>query len=208
MTSYERFEKTTHGPWETAGLDVQFRVESEGNTVRVFFQCTKSLVDWIVDFLSFPVVHAFSKTMKLHAGYELAFSTAFNSIIAEIQKYQRFYDALKIEIHGYSYGGGIATLLHLYIKRCFQWHEVHTELYGSPRVVFGKLTESDARLFDGLVSFKVHGDIVTHYMPKLTGYKDVGEVRYIGNRSNGWKLSWRKHAPESYRNALLKLNRQ
>lgn len=200
MTANEAFDKCVHGPWKTVGLDVQYRIEREGSLTLVFFQCTKSWVDWIIDFLVFPFVLLFSfKNTKLHTGYWAAFSSALPELSRDLNANGAFVTGARVMIFGYSYGGGVAKVLHRWLRDWFDIG-VRTYTFGAPRVFWGKLSDEAIRATRDITNFRVRGDVVTHYMPRISGYQDDGFIVEIGDPSG---LSWKKHRTEEYRKNLV-----
>jgi hypothetical protein len=201
MTALEQFENTVHGPWETSGVDVQYRVELDSDVVRVYFQCTKTWRDWLYDFWFTPERGgSFYGKYRVHAGYLRAFESVARDVIQRIIETMPSDSHGRIQIFGYSYGGAMATLLHLFLKMYWGGVTIQTWTFGSPRTLWGEIGPKIERLFDGLTNFKASGDLVTHYMPRFTGYRDVGLTVMVGEPR---KLpSFKAHVTRNYRKAL------
>lgn len=200
MNALDQFEKAVHGPWKTKGLDVQYRVELVDDVVRVYFQCTKSFLDWLYDFWFTPTRGGtlYGK-YRVHAGYLRVFESVVKDVIYDILDMIPKTGA-RIQLFGYSYGGSVATLLHLFLRTFWPNTIVQTWTFGAPRVFWGNLTPETEALLDTVTAFKVWGDIAAMYMPKFTGYRDVGNVVMIGNPR---KIpSPRMHKTSEYRSFL------
>ena len=201
MTVLEQFEKAVHGPWRTTGLDVQYRVERGEDCVRVYFQYTRSLLDWIIDLMAWPVLRGIERgEYYAHSGYTKAWESAANDVLTDIV-IARGVDACdRLEIYGHSYGGAIALLLHQTVRRYWAMSSVQTFVFGAPRVFWGEITERMRYFMEGVTAYRMDGDAVTHFPPRFLGYKDAGNVVKIGPKRRF--LSFNAHKPSEYRKNL------
>jgi hypothetical protein len=178
MTDLELFEKATHGPWITAGDDVQYKVDDG----LLCFQQSASKDDWLANF-NFPAqaYRDMKKPFYVHRGFLKKWKSV-RKIIAELD-----FEA----IAGYSHGGPLAALA--FEDARFRGKViVSTTLFGSPRFLWKP--NLDALMHFGLIiNINVRGDLVAAVPPWYT---------YAGVRCEygPWSLPvpW-KHEPKQYR---------
>ena len=194
----ELFERGTTGPWTTAGLDVQYKVEREMDRVFLSFQCTASESDWWYNFQFAKVLYKDSTyPFWCHQGFAALYHSVRDSVLADI-KAQVTAGARFLTILGYSQGGALATLAH---EDC-GWHwpllETTTYVFGSPRVLAVCPAVVTAR-FTHLSRYEVRGDPVPLAPPVIWGYRHVGNGIQIGP----WSFPWfDKHDPINYQRGL------
>ncbi len=171
----EVFEDAIRGPWETAGLDVQFRIKDEGDMAEVYFQGSVSELDWRLnfDFIVKPY-NDMPVPWLAHGGFVIGYKSVRDAIMSRIntKKY--------VFISGYSLGAAYAQLLLEDIR--FNHPEIDSGaiVYGAPRVFYLPPKVVRDRL-EPLIRVNNYGDIVTHVPPAWAGYRHVGEVYKIGS---------------------------
>lgn len=171
----EVFEDAIRGPWETAGLDVQFRIKDEGDMAEIYFQGSVSEQDWRLnfDFIMEPY-NDMPVPWLAHGGFVIGYKSVRDAIMSRIntKKY--------VFISGYSLGAAYAQLLLEDIR--FNHPEIDSGaiVYGAPRVFYLPPKVVRDRL-EPLIRVNNYGDIVTHVPPAWAGYRHVGEVYKIGS---------------------------
>lgn len=180
------FKEVLEGPWETAGLDVQFRFSAN----ILYLQCSTSQEDWKANF-DFPAVPYRDSPVKwkAHRGFINAWKSARDAILPHLLTIK---DPL---IVGYSHGAALSVLAHEDVRFNSRDPEVRvkTVAFGCPRVVWGSYG-IDHR-WEGLTRVAVSGDLVAHLPPALFGYRHVGYSHILGPKKFPW---WTHHTPTEY----------
>lgn len=204
------FEKTVSGPWETAGLDVQFKIIPVSAGKLVAFQGSVSPLDWEMNF-DFAVRPYRDQPVKwrAHRGFSLAWKSARDIIMP------RLAGSMAVLILGYSLGGAMAQLCHEDIR--FLWPEmpVDTITFGSPRVFWAPPKALRERMAE-VIRVRNVGDAVPTVPPAWLGYRHVGGGIKVGSFKHflktllpiktGTDLPGAKmHMIPSYREALAKM---
>lgn len=147
-------KQCTTGPWITAGLDVQYKIEGE----TLCFQYTVSDSDWAHNFFAIPTESNCGE--RVHAG----FNNLLESVLPEIGP-----KAGDIRlVTGFSQGGALAQLFSLFFDtRCIA--------FAAPKLVF-----MPRRTYPLIHRFEKRGDIVPWVPPYFCG---VGSVQKIGRLS-------------------------
>ena len=180
MTTIEIFDKCTgSNDWITSGNNVQWKTWNDGGKQYIAFQETRGWREWVMACKVWP--KRYFNTLA-HAGYVNHFYSWLDEAIGKIDF------TLPTVICGYSMGGALALLLARFMGDC----EVVT--FASPRVYF-----YGAKLENKITRYELRGDPVPHLPPCILGYKHVGEVVKLGDRSI---IKPSKHYPASYREAL------
>jgi hypothetical protein len=172
MSYRELFEATIRGPWETTGLDIQYRVVKNGKHAWLYLQQTAGKSDWNLNFNFWVEPYKdMPAPWKAHRGFVKAWKSARDEI------FQAVGNPDTLSISGYSHGGALAILAH----EDFTFHgfSVDTHAYGAPRVVWMPSPAIKER-FEGLGRITARGDIVATVPPALIGYRHVGSCVRFG----------------------------
>ncbi len=188
----EEFEKAVHGPWTTTGLDVQYRIERTATEIRVYFQHTKSWIDWILDASPWPVKDR--EGQYRHAGFYLAHLSAYRQVMLEAIGDKAPGETLPVKAFGYSLGGPLAGQFVRELTRTGYASCAYT--FASPRWSWGKDSPIDC-----VTNIRVLGDLLAAAFPRWLGYRDSGEDIWIGKIS---PLSPWKHSTDAYRKELVR----
>jgi len=174
-TIYQRFLRAINGPWETAGLDVQFSIVDLGETAEISFQGSVSPFDWRSNFDFFVEPYREMPVRWLaHKGFVLAYKSVRDQIIERIKSKKN------VTILGYSRGGALAQLCHEDIAFNLPGISLESYVFGAPRVLWMPPFEVRERFY-GLMRFENVGDIVPHIPPAWTGYRHVGGGYKVGS---------------------------
>lgn len=186
----EQFQCCLGGPWKTAGVDTQYKLLEYEDQVVLAFDGSSSFQDWR-DNAAFPVrpYRDMPEGWFAHGGFVRAWKRAEDHIAEEVI---RMLQGRRLEINGYSHGGGLAILAHEY----FVYHGFYptTLAFAPPRIIWLPTKEVSAR-FRNLTVVRNRGDIVTHLPPWLIGYRHVGTLKEIGEPRI---IGIRPHYPEEY----------
>lgn len=181
MTLQNRFNECIAGPWETAGDNIQFRLVTEGDTLKIFFQYTDiAQTRDIINDIDFPIALYRDEPIKwyVHRGFARGFKSVVDIIAQRIVEIAPEH----IYIAGYSAGGAYAALMH---EWCWfhGWADVETWTFGAPRVCY-ILPQKVRDRFENLHRVHDFRDIVTHLPPWIFGCEHVGQSVRVG------KIGW------------------
>lgn len=194
MTILDFFKTCNVGPWKEIGIKTNYRIEKTSEySARVYFQCSASVVDWVVNILFKPIIYKQSPVpWRVSLGFATVWHKCRDKIMTELDGYSI------VEIVGYSHGAVLASLLHedLVYSRGIR---PHTITFGGPRFCWFLPEEVKTR-FSDIKRYFVKGDLVTHLPPFCFGFDHIGTTCQVGPESN--KISWKHHRPEEYELAL------
>lgn len=168
MTYRELFLAIKYGQYKTAGLDVQYKIELDEPSKKIYllFQSSQSKTDWKINF-TFPAkVYKRQKNKFLvHYGYVKAWRSCNDTIIKELESVFIKHPDYTIVVSGWSYGGAISVLAAEDIRfRLGIKPELIT--YGAPKILYFNFTK---KYFLSCVSFCVqfaqYNDLVPHLPP-------------------------------------------
>lgn len=188
------FDRVTHGPFTTAGLDVQYRLERNADgKMWLFFQCTSSKGDWFFNFLFFKTLYRDMKIpMYVHTGFALLWHSVRDEIMDKLAK-EATSGASHLSIVGYSQGAALATLCHEDVGFQLPGLTCVTIGFGTPRVIWMPSKEIKRR-FAGYTRANCRGDIVSMVPPPPYGH--VGVEKLYGTPS---LPTTKRHEPSEYR---------
>lgn len=189
MDDLELFQACLRGPWETSGVDTQWRFLKGENAL--IFCGSNSKADWKANF-AFPVV-PYKKTpvrWYAHGGFVRRWKSARDDVFAWVNNLRDPNRVLVIA--GYSHGAALATLAH----EDFTFNGVATETttFGAPRVLWMPGKKVRGR-FRGVKVVSVRGDIVTHVPFAWMGYRHPVSKVKLGKFSL-WSV--KKHLWDTY----------
>lgn len=160
-----------------------YYAEREGNTLRLFFECSDGAEDWRSNFNFFAIPRKPYKNMRSLWFCHRGFLKVFKAIEPYIKDLICDPSVTRIETVGYSHGAALALLCCEYCMFNRPDAEVEGAGFGCPRVIWGPVPKE---VKQRLASFKVYrnrNDIVTYLPPILFGYRHVSPVIHIGKRS-------------------------
>jgi hypothetical protein len=149
-------------------MDVQFRVDRQGNAAGVFFQGSVSRRDWLLDFDA--CIHPYRDSpvkWQAHHGFVRGYKSVRETIMARLQGVTSIYCS------GYSLGAAYGTLFHEDARFNFPDATLCSILFGTPRVVWMPSNKVKERFVD-LVRVNVSGDLVSHLPSAFAGFRHVG----------------------------------
>jgi hypothetical protein len=172
------FDRVTSGLWKDAGADLQYRLEGD----VLLLKCSDSVEDWKHNLMFWWSLY---RGKVVHKGFKEVYLKA-----------KPVLDSLKFNlIVGYSFGAGVAHLVHL--------DRPNTTLitFGSPRVFVTPVKMPKH------TRIKNYGDIVSNLPPAWMLYRHTGtEILTSGNIVDLSKLSEIEkashHHPDEYRQRL------
>lgn len=194
MTILELFNLTQKGPWQTSGIDVQYRIEQYNNRLYIIFQQTSSKSDWKYNFTFPPIVYKKSPyPWRAHKGFTLLWHSVRDEILDKLAKLVT--PATEIYLVGFSLGAALAILAHEDIQYHHPACYIKTFAFGAPRVAW-LLPKIVKERLSGVRIFHRRGDIVQFVPPALLGYRHVGWRNRIGPIHFPWHTM---HEPKEYR---------
>lgn len=189
----ELFERVTHGPWTTSGLDVQYRLERDSDKLTLLFQCTSSKGDWYYNFLFFKTLYKdMAIPMYVHTGFAKLWHSVRDEIMDKL-KAEAVLGAIHLTIVGYSQGAALATLAHEDVGFQLPGLTCVTIGFGAPRVIWMPSKAIKTR-FASYTRATVRGDIVTMLPPPFYGH--IGKEALYGTPH---LPSAERHRPGEYR---------
>ena len=203
-TTYQLFYKCAWTvEYQTAGNDVNYAFEEQGDTLYIFFEGSSSITDWIRNFLFRKRPYKDMKIpYKVHRGFLKAWKEVEDIIITKITEKEPVvmedpeaisnkyslendfdYKWKKIVVVGYSHGGALAAFCH---ECVWFWRPDLRETgligYGfeAPRI-FGSFRVPKAlkERWETFFVVRTNNDIVTHCPPVIFGYCHVGEILQV-----------------------------
>ena len=167
------FKEGLNKQYSIANNGVSFAIDYDKTTLKIYFQWSKEISDWIYNF-DFPA-QSYRDTPKkwyIHRG----FKKAWKSIEDDIKFALTSELITEVQIVGYSHGAALAMLCHEFCK----FHRPELKItgygFGCPRVLWGLYGKDILSRWDGFYNIRNYDDIVTHLPPQILGYKHVGEV--------------------------------
>lgn len=191
MKPWELFKELWDAEYINSGDDVDWNVKvyDDEKVVRLIFQGSVELRDWINDFI-FPIKPYKNQenTLWVAAGWANAYKSCNDEIMnAFISKVAEYKDKnYKIEICGYSYGGVMAMLAaEEYNFKTKDKADLIT--FGCPKPFFGKKTiKYVSSTVNSAVQYAHVNDFVPRCIP-LIGYDEINRV-FIGDKFNVFKF--------------------
>jgi len=184
MSLLKIYDDTISGPWETAGIDVQYRIKDGVLT----FQQTVSKSDWLFNFQFWITPYKdMPRKWYAHRGF-----VALYKSVRDILRPQ--YKAIT-EVRGFSQGAALAQLA---IEDIY-FTTKKTPLgfcFGCPKV-FLNLPEENKRAFDNTYLINTLGDIVSMVPPWYKNFFSA-LVQLPGHAYPSFK----DHYPDVYREGL------
>lgn len=191
----ELLKKARSRPWETWNeeRDIQVRIEKTESAHYVFFQETRTKMDWKINFTFWIKPYKrMNTTWFAHRGFVLSYKSIRDRLLKEIK------DAETIVVSGFSQGAAYAILAHEDLK--FHGYDVRTIAFAPPRVFwFWNLWKIRNR-FEELTLVINRGDIVTKVPFFWWGYIHQGAKIKLGKR---FRLPLHiYHQPDEYEKEL------
>ena len=180
--------------------DGDFFIERDGTILRIFFEKSDSKADWENNFKFLAIPKKPYKNMKKTWFCHRGFSKVWDAIEPYVKDEIMNPDNDKIEIVGYSHGGGVALLCYEYCV----FHRPDIDVigfgFGAPRVLWGIIPKQLKKRLSSFYVVRNISDIVTHLPPLVFGYRNAPKLIKIGKpfKYNPIKA----HTPEAYINEL------
>ena len=183
----------------------------------------KLRIDWIINLIAFPsklietetkdnpIVSNFMEGFKTHSGFSVAFISTINDFNNIIKKHLEEGPIEHILTYGWSQGGVLSLMTHLWLKTIFEntkYENVDMQTFtiGTPRFIhrgifynkkkWKKLIEK----FDGVHMFANKNDLITKVPFKWMGYVHPIELVKLEGPFNFFKVirPWVFHIKERY----------
>lgn len=175
--------------YTTVENNADYAIERDGNTVYLLFEWSDGKTDWKNNF-DFPATPY--KDMGIKWKCHRGFLKVWKSVEPYIKSIVFDPTVDKFIVVGYSHGAPIAALAHEYI-----WfnrpdlRDANLEGYGfgSPRCFFGFIPKELKQRWKNFYIIRNANDIVTHVPLVIMGFRHVGKLIKIGQRT---ELVYRK----------------
>lgn len=158
--------------------DCNYKIESDSDTVSVYFQESVGW-DWVYNFLALPW---YTGRLWVHLGLWIVYKKARKSILEEFK--QEFREYKKVNVYGYSHGGGLA---HIFAEDIYSKFGVKSDviLFGSMRPLTSKKSlEKVQNSTKSFISYRNGTDIVTVLPP----WGKAFPVTQVGEKFNWFKI--------------------
>lgn len=180
MTPNELFTHIWDIHYKKTGFDLDYFVEVDDNEkkIRLLFQPSSSVKDWVVNILGFVPLGV---APVYCGGWYTVFKNCQDLILNEVLDYKSLYPNYTIEVVGHSYGGAVSVIAGV---EFFKVTGIKPNIitFGAPRPLFSFISKIEARLCLGeVIQYAHRSDIVT-YCPPLPGYHNV-KVKRVGKFS-------------------------
>ena len=149
------------------GVNWRYNVNKTERRVFIELQETKTLKDWLFNFMFLPVPFktADNKTVWVTLGFLLMAKAAFDYILIDYDVSLKEYAAYDWFLTGWSQGAAVPAIIGNMLKKA-KGVKVHYIGYGCPAFCFGK--KSVKRLFsvfETCISFLYERDWIKHLIP-------------------------------------------
>lgn len=203
---YELYKECLNAEYINVGLNVNYAAIRESTTLKIFFEWSDGIVDWINNFRFRAKPYSDMKPgWKCHAGFLFCWEQVKELIGKEIEDPS----ITDIIIVGYSHGAALATLCHEYcvFNRPDIFDNIRGYGFGCPRV-YGRWTMPKIlkRRWKNFTPIRKDNDLVTHLPPKLFGYRHVNKVLVIGSRKDDGPID--SHRQDRYLRELRKYEQE
>lgn len=179
MTQTELFNDLRyHTDYKKVGRDLDYFVEvlHDDKKIRVKFQESHSVTDWILNFV-FPIIPVLihGKLYNIAIGWWLSWYSGREIVLHEIYTAIAENPDYEIEICGYSFGGAISQICGIEL---YERLKIKSTLitFGSPRPLFGLCALWAKRCFKSVTQYAYWNDIVT-WCPPIFLYFTVKNKR-------------------------------
>lgn len=201
--------------YKNAGDSVSYAFEEERDHLRIYFQGSSQIADWVRNFLFKKKPYSDMKIpYKVHGGFLAAWKEVKDIIKQKIEEKGEDgnFKFKSITVIGYSHGGALAALCHEF---CWYWrNDIKDDLFGfgfeAPRVYGGfKVKKELKERWEHFTVVRTNSDLVTHCPPALFGYCHVGTMLKVKGDTklvnNKLPKCVKSHFPATVRDALSKL---
>ncbi|WMJ22769.1 lipase family protein [Paludicola sp. MB14-C6] len=184
---------------------VQYSVRILGDTIKIIFRGTDSLIDAMTDFRfwrkSIPYGNYYSK-IKVHNGFINAYKC--EDVRDEIHTFITN-DIEKIWITGHSYGAALACLCAIDLQYNFPEKDYEVALFGCPRLGNSAFQRSyDKRIFK-TIRVENGNDVITKLPFAWMGFRHIGTRLHVGSPRILFLYSVKQHKSQSYYEQMIKL---
>lgn len=199
------YDNNEEFPFENDGIlhetQIKTHFDEDSHTFMIAFECSRPnrvhkklpvAFDWIINFtalpskvLSYPIYNNDTKFCTegygIHAGYALSFLSIIDILSKKIDECLATNVIKEFNVYGWSYGGAMASLLHLWLKAKYSKKPTITFTIGAPMVWFHpiihpfeffRIKRLKSRL-EGLYMFQNANDIVPKAPFKILGYRHL-----------------------------------
>ena len=190
ILDYLKYSYKPPVPWIEKEKDTEYAFWTEGDVAYVSFQGSRSITDWIYNFMAWSF-------LGVHAGiwkkYKIISESLNTFIWKNLDK--------KFIFLGHSQGAGIALVA--FIERAQILNlSMEAHLFGCPKI-FNIFKYFSVRKFCGNVNqYAIQTDIITKIAPWNF---QVGKIIKLGMSLPIWKWKVGDHYPSSYKKCIKEL---
>lgn len=185
MEPWKMYNDVVRGPWNTSGLDVQWKAQMVGGVPYLAFQGSASAMDWVNNFRFAAALYKGQESaLRVHKGFGKAWKSCNDEVMASFVKLCSQSKETPV-ITGHSFGGAMALLAaedfyyRTKVKPC-------VATFGAPKVVWGKKSKEYFSSCATFIEYEERNDIVP-FCPPIPGYKHL-EPAKIGDKFCLFKL--------------------
>ena len=157
-----------------------YYIERCGKTLKIYFEWSDGIEDWINNFRFFAVpckpYKGMNKIWFCHGGFFKVWE-AIEPYLAEVIADRSI---TNIDVVGYSHGAAIALLCYEYCVFNRPDAIIEGVGFGCPRVLWGFIPKKIRERFYNFKVVRNGNDIVCHLPPAFMGFTHVGKIIKIG----------------------------
>lgn len=160
-------------------LDWLVEVDDEEKKIRLLFQPSISIKDWIVNIIGFIPVMKFP--FMYCWGWKKVYDDCSVFIILEVGRQLKKHPGYTLEISGHSYGGAMSIIAAIDIGKIIGIKsDVIT--FGAPKPLFLFTSKLLSKIYINSITQYAHRSDIVTYMPPFLGYHNV-KVKRVGKFS-------------------------
>ena len=179
------FNEIIRGPWNTSGLDVQWKALLVDGTPYLAFQASASKMDWLNNFWAFVEPYKRQeRKLLVHAGFARAWKSCNDEVVGNFAALCEISNQRPV-IVGHSFGGAMSVLA----AEDFNYRTKLRPMvvtFGAPKVLWGESSAEAVRLCADFTMYSQRNDPVP-LCPPLPGYKHPSQIK-IGDKFCFFKL--------------------
>ncbi len=182
MKPWELYSLIGNIDYRKSGFDLDWQTEvyEDIKTIRLYFKCSTTWKDWLINILGFIPIPRLVKGRLIFfcMGWKKVFDGCSDLILNSVINLNFLYPDYKIEICGHSYGGAMSIIAGIELfKRCGLKADIIT--FGAPRPLFLFWSKLMAKTCVGeVIQYAHRSDFIT-LCPPLPFYHNV-RIKKIG----------------------------
>lgn len=201
------YEKCLHAKYiDIGGGD--YSIERDRERLWIFLQWSDEKEDWIKNF-DFP--HKAYKNGNdvwfCHRGFLNSWKLVRDEIEKRVEEElgktgEGVLPIKEIICVGYSHGAALTVLCKEDMEYLFGNRvQISGYAYACPRVIWGRIPKNVSERIQDIVVINNFGDIVPHLPPLIFGFRNVGQIKIIGDKSTK-RGPIKSHLEDAYKSVL------